>query len=176
MVLIQMREICIFQVQNITKMVGILRGSYSWYNGNCGDIDAQKFRGRGFKMLTGRDKYADYWVYRGFIAKNSFDQYWWDDQNYKKKNVSAMKKRPAVIDEPQLVTSTPYNCIDSGAFYIICFRKKTIREIDQDTNVMNDDDDIIKKVTHAINGAYKGLNKRIIMTNGAKNILYDNVK
>ncbi|MEG7662534.1 MAG: M23 family metallopeptidase [Hafnia paralvei] len=165
-----------FSGTKYNKNGGYIAGSYSWYNGNCGDIDAQKFRGRGFKMLTGRDKYADYWVYRGFIAKNSFDQYWWDDQNYKKKNVSAMKKRPAVIDEPQLVTSTPYNCIDSGAFYIICFRKKTIREIDQDTNVMNDDDDIIKKVTHAINGAYKGLNKRIIMTNGAKNILYDNVK
>lgn len=32
---------------------GYITGSYSWINGNCGDVDAQKFRGRGFKMLTG---------------------------------------------------------------------------------------------------------------------------
>ncbi|MWP44479.1 M23 family peptidase, partial [Klebsiella pneumoniae] len=30
---------------------GYITGSYSWINGNCGDVDAQKFRGRGFKML-----------------------------------------------------------------------------------------------------------------------------
>ncbi|EOJ2833739.1 M23 family peptidase, partial [Klebsiella pneumoniae] len=29
---------------------GYITGSYSWINGNCGDVDAQKFRGRGFKM------------------------------------------------------------------------------------------------------------------------------
>ncbi|HCM7382704.1 TPA: M23 family metallopeptidase, partial [Klebsiella pneumoniae] len=28
---------------------GYITGSYSWINGNCGDVDAQKFRGRGFK-------------------------------------------------------------------------------------------------------------------------------
>ncbi|HIB6206709.1 TPA: M23 family peptidase, partial [Klebsiella pneumoniae] len=27
---------------------GYITGSYSWINGNCGDVDAQKFRGRGF--------------------------------------------------------------------------------------------------------------------------------
>ncbi|MEH4369040.1 M23 family metallopeptidase [Klebsiella pneumoniae] len=30
---------------------GYITGSYSWINGNCGDVDAQKFRGRGFKRL-----------------------------------------------------------------------------------------------------------------------------
>ncbi|WP_407075089.1 M23 family peptidase [Pantoea sp. Morm] len=42
---------------------GYITGSYSWINGNCGDVDAQKFRGRGFKMLTGLDTYSSYWVY-----------------------------------------------------------------------------------------------------------------
>ncbi|HHL3039924.1 TPA: M23 family peptidase, partial [Klebsiella pneumoniae] len=41
---------------------GYITGSYSWINGNCGDVDAQKFRGRGFKMLTGLNTYSSYWV------------------------------------------------------------------------------------------------------------------
>lgn len=54
---------------------GYITGSYSWINGNCGDVDAQKFRGRGFKMLTGLDTYSGYWVYRGWISRNDFDNY-----------------------------------------------------------------------------------------------------
>lgn len=46
---------------------GYITGSYSWINGNCGDVDAQKFRGRGFKMLTGLNTYSSYWVYRGWL-------------------------------------------------------------------------------------------------------------
>ncbi|EMM8812893.1 M23 family metallopeptidase [Klebsiella pneumoniae] len=64
---------------------GYITGSYSWINGNCGDVDAQKFRGRGFKMLTGLNTYSSYWVYRGLLSKNEFDKYWWDDPEYKKK-------------------------------------------------------------------------------------------
>ncbi|EPJ2983868.1 M23 family peptidase [Klebsiella pneumoniae] len=64
---------------------GYITGSYSWINGNCGDVDAQKFRGRGFKMLTGLNTYSSYWVYRGWLSKNDFDEYWWDDPEYKKK-------------------------------------------------------------------------------------------
>ena len=64
---------------------GYITGSYSWINGNCGDVDAQKFRGRGFKMLTGLNTYSSYWVYRGWLSKNDFDKYWWDDPEYKKK-------------------------------------------------------------------------------------------
>ncbi|HBW4186683.1 TPA: M23 family metallopeptidase, partial [Klebsiella pneumoniae] len=51
---------------------GYITGSYSWINGNCGDVDAQKFRGRGFKMLTGLNTYSSYWVYRGWLSKNDF--------------------------------------------------------------------------------------------------------
>ncbi|HDU2764557.1 TPA: M23 family metallopeptidase, partial [Klebsiella pneumoniae] len=54
---------------------GYITGSYSWINGNCGDVDAQKFRGRGFKMLTGLNTYSSYWVYRGWLSKNDFDKY-----------------------------------------------------------------------------------------------------
>lgn len=44
---------------------GRIAGSYRWINGNSGDLDAHKFRGRGFKMLTGLDACSSYWVYRG---------------------------------------------------------------------------------------------------------------
>ncbi len=36
-------------------------------------------------MLTGLNTYSSYWVYRGWLSKNDFDKYWWDDPEYKKK-------------------------------------------------------------------------------------------
>jgi predicted chitinase len=47
----------------------LIAGSYDWRNGNCDLEDSQKFRGRGFKQLTGRSNYADYWIYRGWISQ-----------------------------------------------------------------------------------------------------------
>lgn len=47
---------------------GRIAGSYRWINGNSGDLDAHKFRGRGFKMLTGLDACSIYWVYRGWLS------------------------------------------------------------------------------------------------------------
>ncbi|GAB2947158.1 hypothetical protein [Hafnia psychrotolerans] len=123
-------------------------------------------------MLTGRDKYADYWVYRGWLLKSSFDAYWWDDIKYKSKNFSAMKKHPAVIDDPQKITASPYNCIDSGSFYITCFRSSTVKEIDKD-HADSADDGVVTKVTQAINGGIIGLSQRKIMTNNLKEILND---
>ncbi|AKT03792.1 putative hydroxyethylthiazole kinase [Yersinia pestis 1045] len=154
------------------KNGGLIAGSYSWSNGNCGDVDAQKFRGRGFKMLTGRDKYADYWVYRGWLLKSSFDAYWWDDVKYKSKNLKAMKKRPAIIDDPHKITASPYNCIDSGSFFITCFRRSTVKEIDKD-QAESADDSVVTKVTQAINGGDIGLSQRKVMTNNAKGKLND---
>ncbi|MFL9877151.1 hypothetical protein PQR63_02060 [Herbaspirillum rhizosphaerae] len=96
-----------------------ITGSYSWVNGNCGDEDAIKFRGRGFKQLTGRSNYADYWTYRGWINLDDFSKNWWDDQQYKLRNVKLMTLKPAEIVTPQEVTISPYNCIDSGGWYMI---------------------------------------------------------
>ncbi len=39
-----------FSGKKYNKKGSYIAGSYSWSNGNCGDIDAQKFRGRGFKF------------------------------------------------------------------------------------------------------------------------------
>lgn len=154
---------------------GCITGSYSWINGNCGDVDAQKFRGRGFKMLTGLDTYSGYWVYRGWISKNDFDKYWWGDSEYKKKNATGMKKRPPNILAPQKVTESAYNCIDTGGFFIACFKSKVLKIMDEDKFGKSDDDSIILKVTKGINGADKGIAERKKATKKAKEVIDDDV-
>ncbi len=154
---------------------GYITGSYSWINGNCGDVDAQKFRGRGFKMLTGLDTYSGYWVYRGWLSNRDFDKYWWDDQEYKKKNATGMKKRPPNIIAPHKVTENAYNCIDTGGFFIACFKSKVLKVMDEDKFGKTDDDSIILKVTKGINGADKGIAERKIATKKAKEVIDDEV-
>lgn len=154
---------------------GYITGSYSWINGNCGDVDAQKFRGRGFKMLTGLNTYSSYWVYRGWLSNNDFDKYWWDDPEYKKKNSAGMKKKPPKIGNPQKVTENAYNCIDTGGFFIVCFKSKVLKIMDEDKIGKSDDDSIILKVTKNINGADKGIAERKIATKKAKEMIDDEV-
>ncbi|HBC7436379.1 TPA: M23 family peptidase, partial [Enterobacter bugandensis] len=152
-----------------------ITGSYSWINGNCGDVDAQKFRGRGFKMLTGLDTYSSYWVYRGWLSKNDFDKYWWDDPEYKKKNAAGMKKRSPKIGNPQKVTENAYNCVDTGGFFIACFKSKVLKIMDEDKFGKSDDDSIISSVTKGINGADKGIEKRKVATKKAKEVIDDEI-
>ncbi|QCR36852.1 M23 family metallopeptidase [Nissabacter sp. SGAir0207] len=154
---------------------GYITGSYSWINGNCGDVDAQKFRGRGFKMLTGLDTYSSYWVYRGWLSKSDFDKYWWDDPEYKKKNAGGMKKKPPKIENPQKVTESAYDCIDTGGFFIVCFKSKVLKVMDEDKFGKSDDDNIILKVTKGINGADKGIAERKVATKKAKEVIDDEV-
>lgn len=153
----------------------VITGSYSWINGNCGDVDAQKYRGRGFKMLTGLDTYSSYWVYRGWLSVSDFDRYWWDDPEYKKKNAAKMKKRRPQIDSPQKITESTYNCIDTGGFFIVGFKGKTVKIMDGDKNGKADDDQVIENVTSAINGADKGLAERKLFTKRAKEVIGDDV-
>jgi len=153
----------------------VITGSYSWINGNCGDVDAQKYRGRGFKMLTGLDTYSSYWVYRGWLSVSDFDRYWWDDPQYKKKNAAKMKKRSPQIDSPQKITESSYNCIDTGGFFIVGFKDKTVKIMDGDKNGKADDYQVIENVTSAINGADKGLSERKIFTKRAKEVIGDDV-
>ncbi|MRT43848.1 M23 family peptidase [Enterobacteriaceae bacterium RIT702] len=152
-----------------------IASSYSWRNGNCGNIDAQKFRGRGFKMLTGLDTYSSYWIYRGWLSPKDFDASWWLDPQYKKKNLTRMKKRPPVIDSPHLVTENSYNCIDTGTFYIACFKSTVLKVMDSDGINSSDSDVIIEKVTKAINGGILGLNERKKMTKYAKGEINDDI-
>jgi hypothetical protein len=152
-------------------------GSYDWINGNCDHEDAQKFRGRGFKQLTFRSNYTQYWVFRGWISTEAFTQYWWNDPAYKERNMSGMKSKPAKIDEPQRV-ALPENCIDSGGFYLRFARPNVAMAIDRDNPKMavSNEDKLIelqisREVTYAINGGYTDDKKRLECTRYAKKIL-----
>ena len=152
---------------------GFIAGSYSWKNGNCGDVDAQKFRGRGFKMLTGLDTYSAYWVYRGWLKKTDFDASWWTDPEYKNKRRSKMKLIPPSISEPHKITENEYNCIDTGGYFIAGFKSRTLKLMDSDKSAS--DDKKVKDITEAINGADSGLIQRKIATKKAKELLNDKV-
>jgi predicted chitinase len=156
---------------------GRIAGSYNWKNGNCDLEDAQKFRRRGFKQLTGRSNYAAYWVFKGWISRASFTALWWTDSAFIAHNRVAMTKVPATIENPHLV-SYPENCVDSGSFYLCCARPKVVSRIDQDFQqiaISNSDKDkemqISREVTYAINGGYIGEMQRLEYARLAKNIL-----
>ncbi|KVM84382.1 M23 family metallopeptidase [Burkholderia stagnalis] len=156
----------------------LITSSYDWRMGNCDREDAQKFRGRGFKQLTFRSNYSDYWLYRGWISQSGFTAAWWTDPQYEAKHRSLMTKIPARIDKPQIVATEPENCLDSGAWFITCLRPKVVRAIDKDgfclprTAVeLAKEEEVIKNVTRGINGQLIGIDKRIKYTRMIKEIL-----
>ncbi|MCL2589747.1 MAG: M23 family metallopeptidase [Betaproteobacteria bacterium] len=122
--------------------------------------DSIKFRGRGFKQVTGRSNYAGYWNYRGWLRERmDYDWHWWDNS----------KKKPAVIDDPQRISVNDYEAIDASCWYWIGGRSATInKRITEGNNVS---DSLIESVTRAINGAVNGLDDRQTVTKRADKVL-----
>ena len=156
---------------------GRIAGSYDWMLGNCDREDAQKFRGRGFKQLTGRSNYADYWVFRGWLSPSQFTSHWWSDHAFTAHHRQSMTKIPAPIGDPHRV-ALPENCIDSGGFYLRGERPTVAVAIDADTpeaaegaSAKQAEHSISQSVTRAINGALLGDPDRWEFTRAAKNIL-----
>ncbi|WP_321853393.1 hypothetical protein [Paraburkholderia tropica] len=154
-----------------------ITGSYDWKNGNCDIEDAQKFRGRGFKQLTGRSNYADYWLFMAWIVQSDFTKHWWDDPAYHAHHRSSMTRIPAVIDDPQRV-ALPENCVDSGGFYLRSKPHDVAIAMDADkaeaatTEAEKSAEFAISQgVTRAINGGLLDDRKRWEYTRAAKNIL-----
>jgi hydroxyethylthiazole kinase len=143
---------------------------YDWNSnlGNLGAPDGQKFRGRGFKQLTGRANYSKYWLYRGWLQASSFDDNWWDDPQYKAKNESKMKKRPAPVNDPERISINTLNCLDTGGWFMTFRQSGVIKAMDTSNQGV---DALIKDVTEAINGGANGLDDRKICTKKAMGIL-----
>ncbi len=159
---------------------GLIASSYNWRGGNLGDPDAQKFRGRGFKQLTGRDNYVHYWVYRGWLAASSFDDQWWSDPQYQAHHEAGMTKRAGIVDNPEAVTETPYNCMDSGGWYMTFQRPTVNKKMDGDFNYLalslqdiETEKATSKAVTRAINGGEIQWDDRLKASRAAKKILLD---
>ncbi|PFH12588.1 putative chitinase [Collimonas sp. PA-H2] len=121
--------------------------------GNTQPGDGPKFKGRGFKQLTGRYNYGEYWAFKGWLKKGvDFDTGWEND---------AHKRFPPVAD-PDRILATSFTCIDAGCWYITLLRKGTLAAMDKDD---------VKAVTHAINGGENGLPERINFTTRIKKVL-----
>jgi hypothetical protein len=75
-----------------------------------------KFRGRGFKQLTGLSNYTQYWTFRGWLRVGvDYDESWWNPP----RRPTDPAKRPPQIADPQRISNNPFNCIDSGGQFAI---------------------------------------------------------
>ncbi|MBB5469772.1 putative chitinase [Paraburkholderia sp. CI2] len=91
--------------------------------GNTDPGDGIKFRGRGFKQLTGLYNYSEYWVYRGWLDRKSYDHAW-----FKKKEGDRFKAGPKV-DNPEFIGNDTYSCVDIAGFF--CVRTPLEKAADQ---------------------------------------------
>ncbi|WP_116148175.1 hypothetical protein [Paraburkholderia sp. BL27I4N3] len=80
---------------------------YGHLNGNDLPGDGYKFRGRGMKQLTGKFNYAEYWVYRGWLSRQSFTASWWSHPHPTRPNIAT----------PDILLTVHYNTIDTGTWY-----------------------------------------------------------
>ena len=86
--------------------------------------------------------------------------------------------RPPNVDDPQRATETPYNCVDTGGWYLGSERPDTLREVDRDSQNFSStpaeraaEQTISYSVTQAINGGGIQRDDRLRETRVAKGIL-----
>ncbi|NRO94859.1 hydroxyethylthiazole kinase [Paraburkholderia sp. NMBU_R16] len=130
---------------------------YARVNGNDLPGDGYKFRGRGMKQLTGKYNYVEYWVYRGWLARNAFTPSWWRHPHPVRPNIAA----------PDIILAVPYNAIDAGVWYWEAGPNRGLPHPKSTINVHADEgvsEQVVERVTRAINGALNGLENRIYHT------------
>lgn len=112
--------------------------NFAGWLGNVEWDDGGRFRGRGFKQMTGRDNYANYWLYRGWLSQNEFTGRWWRNPGWwgiaantvqasqyntlpiqDAATVTALiaAMNPPIIDQPDIVLTDTYTCIDTAGWF-----------------------------------------------------------
>lgn len=112
--------------------------NFAGWLGNVQWDDGGTFRGRGFKQLTGRSNYSDYWIYRSWLDPATVGTAWWRNLgwwgiqgNYVRaqhrnilptrdaQSVTALTEemRPPLIDNPDRVRTDIHNCIDTAGWF-----------------------------------------------------------
>lgn len=143
------------------------------YSGRLGNDllgDAFRYRGRGMKQLTGKYNYTEYWVYRGWIARESFDRSWWERRG--------VVRRP-VISNPDVLATDDYAVIDAGGWYWAASPHRgephMLSSINRMVNSGRPTRENVRMVTLAINGGETGLDNREFHTDRIYRVVGDEV-
>lgn len=105
----------------------------------------------------------------GWLKLKDNEVGWDNDKGYLSKNRALMKKHPPAIDNPEIISTNPHYCIDSGGFFLACERPK-MKPVMSTVN-----DNTIEAVTRAINGRTNGLIDRQAHTYRINYIIGDTI-